>query len=235
MTTKPLAALSKPTEQPQSPIAYAYERVSTAAQTADMQRSTNADYANRAGLLIGSIGNDTASGSTPWRDRAIANAVAEGSPYRHVIVYELSRIGRDLIDTLEFIRAAIDRDLTVHISRTGMRLGAGLDGKIMATVLGLVAEIEREFIRTRTRDALAERRRLIAENGSFTSATGAIRNALGRPKGATSASKLAPHAATIDPLLDHGATDQLIANLHGVSRATVRLYRQKRAKQTSQG
>lgn len=218
-----------PAEKPQSPIAYAYERVSTAAQTADMQRSTNADYANRAGLLIGSIGNDTASGSTPWRDRAIANAVAEGSPYRHVIVYELSRIGRDLIDTLEFIRAAIDRDVTIHISRTGMRLGAGLDGKIMATVLGLVAEIEREFIRTRTRDALAERKRLIEESGCFTSAAGVVRTQLGRPRGATSASKLAPFAATIDTLIDNGATDTLIARLHGVTRATVKLYRTKRA------
>lgn len=223
------------TPTPKNALAFAYERVSTASQNATQQRTVNAEYAERAGLMVTRIANDTASGATPWRERDIARALAPEAVCAHVIVYELSRIGRDLVDTLDFIRAAIERGTTIHISRTGMRIGAGIDGKIMATVLGLVAEIEREFIRTRTKDALAERRRLIAENGSFTSATGAVRNALGRPKGATSASKLAPHAATIDPLLDHGATDQLIANLHGVSRATVRLYRQKRAKKTSQG
>lgn len=216
-------------------VAFAYERVSTASQNASQQRTSNAEYAQRSGLLIASIATDTASGATPWRERKIADALKDGAPYSHVVVYELSRIGRDLVDTLDFIRAAAERDTAIHISRTGMRIGAGIDGKIMATVLGLVADIEREFIRTRTRDALAERKRLIQENGSFISASGAVRNSLGRPKGATSASKLAQFAATIDPLLDKGATDALIARIHGVTRATVKLYRTKRAQQLNRG
>lgn len=212
-------------------MTFAYERVSTASQNASQQRTCNAEYAERTGLLIAAIATDTASGATPWRDRKIADALKDDAPFCHIVVYELSRIGRDLVDTLDFIRAAVERGTAIHISRTGMRIGAGIDGKIMATVLGLVADIEREFIRTRTRDALAERKRLIEMNGSFTSASGAVRNSLGRPKGATSASKLAQFAATIDPLLDKGATDTLIANLHGVTRATVKLYREKRARQ----
>lgn len=210
--------------------AYLYERVSTIKQNAEMQHTANLAYAAANGLPINGQSDDTASGSLPWRERRIAAVFVAADKYTDLIVYELSRIGRDLIDTLEFLKEAIAHNITVHISRTGMRLSAGIDGKIMATVLGLCAEIEREFIRTRTRDALAERREKIRNDGGFTSASGAYRTALGRPKGATSASKLDAHAEAVTALLNAHAADALIARVHGVSRATVKRYREQRAK-----
>lgn len=205
--------------------AFAYERVSTARQTADQQRTANAVYAATHGLPIIITRTDTASGATPWRDRAISQATNRINGVTDVIVYELSRIGRDLADTLDFMRAALEAGITLHVSRTGLRIGAGIDGKIMATVLGLAADIEREFLRTRTRDALAERRALIKEQGGFTSASGVYRTALGRPKGPTNTSKLDEHAPMFRQLAAAGASDAMLARLFKVSRQTIARFR----------
>lgn len=208
----------------------AYERISTATQQTDMQRTANIAYAAANAIPINSIKRDTASGSTPWAKRAIAEALTDAPPYTDLIVYELSRIGRDLADTLAFLRDAAANNLTVHISRTGMKIGDDINGKILATVLGLVAEIERDFLITRTTDALAERKQMIKLHGGFTSAAGVWRSTLGRPKGTTAPSKLAPHADKIAVLAAAKVPDAAIARLLQCSRGTVTRFRQSLTK-----
>lgn len=205
--------------------AFCYERVSTATQAHDMQRTRNAEYAAANALPIIRTATDTASGAIPWNNRAIADAITHHNQYTDVIVYELSRVGRDLADTLTFLRDASLAGITVHISRTSMTIGDGIDGKIMATVLGLAADIEREFVITRTRDALAERQTQIDQNGGFLSKAGIWRASLGRPAGTGGGSKLAKHAEQITTLIEAKVSDSAIARLLSCSRATVARFR----------
>lgn len=238
MTTKKHAAPEA--RAPATRSGFCYERVSTDSQQHAMQRTSNLDYCARHAIPIMHTCSDTASGSLPWLQRGIAQALGFSAPpstpaaparqtYSDVIVYELSRIGRDLADTLRFLGDCAAAGITVHISRTGTQIGAGIHGKITATIFGLAADIEREFIITRTRDALQERAATIARDGGFTSKAGHYRTALGRPKGTTGASKLDQHATTIDELIKHQVPDAAIARLHAVSRNTVARYRLKAA------
>lgn len=230
-------------EMPQLPTprylhrtAFVYERVSTDEQQHSMQHTCNIEYASRNNLPIAHTSQDTASGALPWMSRSICHVFgfstetskapsAERDRYSDVIVYELSRIGRDLSDTLRFLSDCAAAGITVHISRTGTRIDGGINGKIMATVLGLAADIEREFIRTRTRDALDSKKKQIEKEGGFTSKSGAYRTALGRPVGSRSKSKLEDHREEFAKLVRARTPDTALARIYGVSRATAKRFR----------
>ena len=216
-----------PTAAPQR-SGYAYQRVSTSTQDATMQRTANLRYAADMKIPIQDEATDVASGASPWANRAIGRMLELAPPFTDIIVYELSRIGRDLADTLTFFRECADRNITIHVSRTSMKIGQGIDGKIFATVLGLAADIEREFIIARTTDALANIRERIARDGSYTSKAGHVRTSLGRPKGTTRPGKLAAASAEITELLNASVSHSAIARLLNVNRSTVNRYAKRK-------
>lgn len=208
---------------------FAYQRVSTAGQDPQLQRTSNLRYAADMKIPIHDEATDTASGASPWANRGLGRMLELLPPFTDVIVYELSRIGRDLADTLLFLRECAERNINVHISRTAMKIGAGIDGKIFATVLGLAAEIERDFIISRTTDALAEIKQSIKTHGSFTSKSGHIRTSLGRPKGTTRLGKLASSDAEIDKLLAASVSVSAIARILHVNRSTIARYQARKS------
>jgi DNA invertase Pin-like site-specific DNA recombinase len=88
------------------------------------------------------------------------------------------------------------------------RLGDSMEAKILAFAFGLSAEIERDLISQRTKEALARKR-----SEGFT---------LGRPPGSKSARlKLSGHEAEILVLLIEKVSKCAIARKFGVSRKTV--------------
>jgi DNA invertase Pin-like site-specific DNA recombinase len=75
-----------------------------------------------------------------------------------VLFAEVSRMARSTLQVLEMLACCMQRGVHVHIAKQQMVLDGSLPSRITATVLGLAAEIEREFIALRTREALAKRR-----------------------------------------------------------------------------
>ncbi|MGL4233103.1 MAG: recombinase family protein [Casimicrobium sp.] len=207
--------------------ALSYERVSTDNQTNAAQSHANANYAKSCNLPIHWTIQETCSGATKWRDRDL-NTVVNGDPIpTDLLVYELSRVGRNLADVLDFLQVCVDRGITVHITSKGTRIDAGLHGKILATMLALCAEIEREHVRERTRAALAERRSQIMENGFYKTKAGKIRTSLGHQPGTPRRSKLDGKAEEIAKLKSAGVSDSAIARLLSVDRKTVARQRSK--------
>ena len=95
---------------------------------------------------------------------------------------------------------AIVLTVSLHIAKQHIVLDDKLPSRITATVLGLAAEIERELISLRTREALAKRK--------------AAGKPLGRPKGRQSAKlKLDPRKQEIQMYLDKGISKRSIAKL----------------------
>ena len=174
-----------------------YLRVSTDRQETDTQETACTAYALRHNLPISQLFRDTKSGSVPWRQRELATMITSETLFSDLIIYEYSRIGRDLVDTLDFLKTCTERALTVHVVKTGQIVRSDLSGKILSTVMALAAEIERDLLRSRTRDAIADRRARIKRDGSFISQTGKICYKLGRPFGTAGSSKIANHAEQI--------------------------------------
>ena len=182
-------------------VTYAYLRVSTNQQDVDNQRHGIFEYANKNSLGQLEFISDSVSGQKRWRDRELGQLLTQTAIAGDLIVFaEISRMARSTLQVLEILECCMQRELTVHIAKQQMVLDDNLPSRITATVLGLAAEIERELISMRTKEALAKRK-----------ASGL---ALGRPKGRQSAKlKLDPRKQEIQMYLDKGISKRSIAKL----------------------
>src|SRR5215831_13818862 len=127
---------------------YAYLRVST-----DQQ-----DWTISA-MTCWSMPTPVASGRLAWRDRAVGRLLMATAQAGDVVLFaEVSRMARSTLQVLEMLACCMQRGVHVHIAKQQMVLDGSLPSRITATVLGLAAEIERECIALRTREALAKRR-----------------------------------------------------------------------------
>jgi DNA invertase Pin-like site-specific DNA recombinase len=198
-----------------------YLRISTDKQATDMQRQICADYALQENIPVIQQINDTASGALPWRERQLADLLKAGSNITDILIYEYSRIGRDMVDTLDFLKTCNEKSINVHITKTKTIVRGDLGGKVLSTVMSLAAEIERDLLRSRTKDALAERKRQIKNGGGFTSKAGKFITKLGRPAGATAPNKLEKNRGEIEELFAANVADAAIARIYKVDRRTV--------------
>ena len=108
---------------------------------------------------------------------------------------------------LEIGRECIEKGVHLHVAKNGIVFDNTMQSRIVAVVLGLVAEIERDFISSRTKEALAKRK---AEGMK-----------LGRPVGGAKNLKLDKHADKIDGYLAKGINKVAIAKLLDVSPNTL--------------
>ncbi len=131
-----------------------------------------------------------------------------------LIVSELSRLGRNMIEVMIVLEQLIKKGCRVHSIKGGYRLDDSLPSKIISMVLVMAAEIERELISQRTKEALALRK---AEG-----------KPLGRPKGSFGVSKLDQHEDEILKLLSHGVAKAAIARMYGSSWQTVHNWVQRK-------
>ncbi len=151
-------------------VTYAYLRVSTNQQDVDNQRHGILEYANQKNLGHLEFVSDSVSGQKRWRERELGKLLTNTTKAGDIILLaEISRMARSTLQVLEILECCMQRELIVHIAKQQMVLDDKLPSRITATVLGLAAEIERELISMRTKEALAKRK--------------ASGKPLGRPKG----------------------------------------------------
>lgn len=188
---------------------YAYLRVSTDRQDVDNQRYGILEYANTHGLPPVQFVQDALSGRLAWRDRAIGQLLTGMATAGDVVIFaEISRMARSTLQVLEMLEIGMERALHIHIAKQRMILDGSLHSRIAATVLGLAAEIERELIAARTREALAKRK---AEGKT-----------LGRPRGTKNARlKLDDHTDAIHRYLAKGLSKRSIAKLLECAESTL--------------
>lgn len=186
---------------------YAYLRVSTDQQDLDNQRHGILEYANQNGISGVQFVEDSVSGKVKWRERRIGDLLLKTmQPGDTVIFAEISRMARSTLQVLEMLEHATT-NFHVHVAKQRMRFDDSMNSKITATVLGLAAEIEREFISMRTKEALAKRK--------------ADGMTLGRPKGRAETVKLDAHREEIKRYLAKDISKRAIAKLLDCSKSTL--------------
>lgn len=199
---------------PAVPRYFGYLRVSSDDQTTENQRLGLLDYANSRRLVPIELVEDTASRAKSWRDRGLGALLEQATAGDVILSPEISRLGGSALQVLEFMAEAVKKGVTVHITKQGIVLDGSLQAEIMATVLGLVAQIERAFIKARTKEAL----QVAKLNGKK----------LGRPAGHAETLKLDPRADEIAGYLALGLSQAKIAARVGCSKATLSRFIERR-------
>ena len=191
---------------PSAPRTLGYLRVSTEAQDLDKNRADILALANREDLGRVEFVEEKVSGKTPWRKRKIATVLDELCEGDVLIVSELSRLGRSMLECMEILSIAAARRIQVYAIKGNWRLDDTIQSKIVAMAFSMAAEIERDLISARTTEALRARK-----------ASGLP---LGRPKG-PGKSKLDKFRHEIEALLANGSTQAFIAKRYGTTPANL--------------
>lgn len=193
---------------------FAYLRVSTDAQDLNSQKVGIVDYANTHNLVVTKWFEETASGSLDASKRVLGQKLFPSLlPDDALIVPELSRLGRSTADILATLKFMAERRVKVHIVKGAFQLDDNINSKILATVLGLAAEIERDLIRQRTREGQARAK--------------ASGKHIGRPKienDADRRSKLDKHMEDIKRLAARGVTKLNLARIFSCDWGTMDLW-----------
>lgn len=187
---------------------YGYIRVSSDKQTVENQRFEIERFCAAQGLSIHGWIEETISGTRDYDKRKLGQLLERVQAGDLIICSELSRLGRSLYMVMEILSICMDKNCRVWTIKDNFRLGDDIQSKVLAFAFGLSAEIERNLISQRTREALARKR---AEGVH-----------LGRPKGALSKkTKLSGTEGTIQLLLDRGNSYAAIARALQVDRSTL--------------
>ncbi|MBB0995724.1 recombinase family protein [Dietzia maris] len=136
----------------------AYVRVSTDKQDLENQRHEIERYCSARGLAIEEWDEDIASGTLQLKDRKVGALIDRLRSGDTLIVSEISRISRSVRTLLNVLEDCIDRGIVVVSVKQDVTFAKGLSSKIMMIGLGLAAEVEREMISARTREALARKK-----------------------------------------------------------------------------
>jgi DNA invertase Pin-like site-specific DNA recombinase len=207
----------------------AYLRVSTTDQDVSNQSHGLRYYAASSGLTELKLIKDVVSSSRHWRSRKIGEIIQGLKQGDNLLTPEVSRLARSTLEALEILQAILDKGACLHITKDSKIIGGNnIEDKIYLTVLGLAAEIERDFIRKRTKESLEAKQREIKTNGYFLSKSGRKITKLGRPKGKPSKLALDARKDLVIEYLKLGLPKTSICKLLKVSRPTLDNFINKR-------
>lgn len=137
---------------------YAYIRVSTEKQTIENQRQEIQRFADEKNIKLDKWVKETISGTKDKRDRRLGTLIKKMKKGDILIISEISRLSRKLMDIMEILRICMEKEITVYSIKEGYELGDTIVSKVLAFAFGLSAEIERNLISQRTKEGLARAR-----------------------------------------------------------------------------
>ena len=139
-------------------MVYGYIRVSSDKQTVENQRYEINAFCRKESLEIGDWIEETISGTKRYDKRRLGRLLKRVKKDDIIICSELSRLGRSLFMIMEILNICMTRECRVWTIKDGYRLGDDIQSKVLAFAFGLSAEIERNLISQRTKEALARKK-----------------------------------------------------------------------------
>jgi DNA invertase Pin-like site-specific DNA recombinase len=183
----------------------AYLRASTDKQDLNNQKLEILEYARRHDLRVDEFVAVTMSSRKTGKQRRIDELLERLADSDTLLVTELSRLGRSTSEVIALVNELVQRHIRVIIIKQNLDLRQNDDmtAKVMITLFSLFAELERDLVSLRTKEALAAKKRQGVK--------------LGKPKGTLQASKFDQDRARIEELLALGLSVRKIARLLGYS------------------
>ena len=194
-------------------MTYGYIRVSSDKQTVENQRFEIKNFCKRNNMKVDGWIEETISGTKNYSKRRLGVLLKKVTKGDMIICSELSRLGRSLFMIMDILNICMNKECQVWTIKDNYRLGDDISSKVLAFAFGLSAEIERNLISQRTREALA---RLTAEGKH-----------VGRPKGKRNTqlnSVCIKKQRRIIASLEEGTSIPRIASEIGVARGTLYRY-----------
>ena len=191
-------------------MVYGYIRVSSDKQTVENQRFEINRFCENQHLSIEGWIEETISGTKSYNKRQLGILLRKIQKDDIIVCSELSRLGRNLFMIMEILNLCMTKECKVWTIKDNYRLGDDIQSKVLAFAFGLSAEIERNLISQRTKEALARKK-----------SEGMV---LGRPKGSKNSPdkyKLSGKEKLIARLLDDGLSQRKIAKKCKVDRNTL--------------
>lgn len=134
---------------------YGYIRVSTDKQTVENQRFEINNFCKRQGIHVQEWIEETISGTKAVEKRRLGKLLKRLQKNDILICSELSRLGRSLFMIMDVLSACMKKEIQLWTIKDNYRLGSDISSKVLAFAFGLSAEIERNLISQRTKEALA--------------------------------------------------------------------------------
>ena len=182
----------------------AYIRASTSKQDTDHQRLEILEHARKHGLNVDHFIEVEISSRKCTKQRRIDELIELLDDADTLIVSELSRLGRSTAEVTSLVNALIKRGIRIIIIKQGLDIKQhDMQSKVMVTMFSLFAELERDLISSRTKEALAAKK-----------AKGVK---LGKPKGTIQKSKFDQHIDKVKELLGYGLSVRKTAEVLGYS------------------
>jgi DNA invertase Pin-like site-specific DNA recombinase len=179
-----------------------YLRVSTVSQDLEKNKADILTYANDHRLGSMEFVEEVVSGKVSWKLRKIKEVIDSLGKDDWLIVAELSRLGRSMLEIMEIISEAKRKEVNIYAVKNNWTLNGSIESKILLMVFSMASEIERDLISARTTEALRVRKALGIK--------------LGRPKG-KGKSKLDVHKDEIVALLRDGVPKKRVAKRYSTS------------------
>jgi len=180
----------------------AYIRASTDKQDTNNQKLEILEYSRKKGMLVDDFIELTISSRKTKKQRRIDELMGRLESSDTLIVTELSRLGRSTAEVIGLINVLVEKSVRVVILKQNLDFNNyDMNSKIIITLFSLFAELERDLVSMRTKEALAAKR-----------AQGQV---LGKPMGTIQKSKFDQHVDQIKDLLEMGLSVRKIAKVLG--------------------
>ena len=144
--------------QENKPKTVAYLRVSTIDQDIEKNKADIIILANDKDLGRVHFVEEKISGKVPWKKRKIAGILDSLKEKDNIIISELSRLGRSMLECMEVLSIATQKGINVYSVKGSWQLDNTIQSKILAMAFSMAAEIERDLISKRTKEALKARK-----------------------------------------------------------------------------
>jgi DNA invertase Pin-like site-specific DNA recombinase len=190
-----------------------YLRVSTQDQDLEKNKADILLFANERRLGHVDWVEEKISGTKDWRKRELGKVVASLGQGDWLITPEFSRLARSTLQILEILAELKKNGVHVFVLKGCQHINDSIESKVFLTMMALFAEIERDLVSTRTKEALKARK--------------AAGVKLGRPKG-PGKSKLDEFRPEIEALLKNGSTLSFISKRYNVELTTLSRWITKR-------
>lgn len=136
----------------------AYLRVSTSSQDLDKNKTDILKLANEKRLGNVDFVEEKISGKISWKTRKIAGIIDELKEGDNLIVSELSRLGRSMMEIMEILDIAVEKKIKIFSVKGSWQLDNTIQSKLIAMCFSMSAEIERELISSRIKEGLAAKK-----------------------------------------------------------------------------